>query len=119
MGGGVALLARARAAGLTVRSYGDRLLIRGPRSAAPLVRQLATNKGEVLAALAGQAGGEAWDRRVAHGLLDDFDLLSMLLPPPDRRRLMGQSEGEAVMACWARRDLHGLRAALADLTAAA
>ena len=42
------LLDNARAAGLEVRANGDRLIVRGPRSAEPLARELLGRKVEVL-----------------------------------------------------------------------
>jgi hypothetical protein len=42
---------RARKAGLTITAEGGTLVVRGPKSAAPVVRQLADVKAEVLAAL--------------------------------------------------------------------
>jgi hypothetical protein len=47
----VALIRTARKAGLTITAEGDTLVVRGPKSAAPVVRQLADVKAEVLAAL--------------------------------------------------------------------
>jgi hypothetical protein len=49
---GVALLRRAEEAGLRVEAVGDKLVVRGPRQAEPMVRLLAEHKGAVLAALA-------------------------------------------------------------------
>jgi hypothetical protein len=49
---GVALLRRARDAGLQVEAAGEMLKITGPKRAAPVVRLLARHKAEVLAALA-------------------------------------------------------------------
>lgn len=45
---GIALLERARAAGLVVRSEGDKLVIRGPRVAEPLALELIAHKQSVL-----------------------------------------------------------------------
>jgi hypothetical protein len=50
------LLARARAAGLTVRAEGAELVIRGPRRAADPARALVAEKAAVLAALAAEEG---------------------------------------------------------------
>ncbi len=50
--GGVALLADARAAGLTVRADGDKLVVRGPRRCAALAQSLLDHKPDVMAALA-------------------------------------------------------------------
>ena len=52
---GLALLRAADAAGLTVSADGDRLVIRGPRSADATARALLEHKPEVMAALAGPA----------------------------------------------------------------
>ena len=49
---GLTLLEEARAAGLTVRADGDRLVVRGPKWGEPLARALLARKAEVLAALA-------------------------------------------------------------------
>jgi hypothetical protein len=49
---GLALLAAARAAELTIRAEGAQLVIRGPRSAAPHAQALLARKPCVLAALA-------------------------------------------------------------------
>jgi hypothetical protein len=57
---GLNLLARARDAGLRVQADGDKLLIRGPKRAEPVVRLLAEHKPEVLAALA--PGASAFKR---------------------------------------------------------
>jgi hypothetical protein len=46
------LLDRAREAGLVIASAGSNLIVRGPKGAEPVVRLLAANKGEILAALA-------------------------------------------------------------------
>jgi hypothetical protein len=48
---GLSLLHRARDAGLQVEAAGDKLLIRGPKRAEPVVKLLAEHKLEVLAAL--------------------------------------------------------------------
>ena len=60
---GLAFLAAARAAGLTVRTDGDALVVRGPRSAAPLALALLRRKVCVLAALAWRVDGR--HRRIA------------------------------------------------------
>jgi hypothetical protein len=49
---GLILLRRAYDAGLRVEAHGDKLLIRGPKHAEPMVKLLAEHKAEVLAALA-------------------------------------------------------------------
>ncbi len=48
---GIALLHRARHAGLRVESAGDMLKVTGPKQAEPIVRLLAQHKAEVLAVL--------------------------------------------------------------------
>jgi hypothetical protein len=48
---GLALLVEARAAGLRVDVEGDRLRIRGPRTAAPVAEHLVQNKEAVMVAL--------------------------------------------------------------------
>jgi hypothetical protein len=59
MGSVTDLLEEARDAGLEVRVDGDRLVVRGPRSAAALARQLLDRKPEVVAALVGPTESEA------------------------------------------------------------
>ncbi len=49
---GLTLLSEARAAGLIVSADGDRLVVRGPRSADAVARLLLANKAAVMAALA-------------------------------------------------------------------
>jgi hypothetical protein len=48
----LALIRTAHEAGLTIKAEGGTLIVRGPKSAAPVVRQLANVKAEVLVALA-------------------------------------------------------------------
>lgn len=48
---GIPLLRQARSAGLTVLAQGDKLVVRGPRRAGPLVEQLLAHKAEILDAL--------------------------------------------------------------------
>ncbi|MBI4299114.1 MAG: hypothetical protein HY666_05065 [Chloroflexi bacterium] len=48
---GVALLEKARTAGLKVWSQGDKLVIRGPKAAEPLALRLIERKPEIMAAL--------------------------------------------------------------------
>jgi hypothetical protein len=57
----VKLLDRAREAGLAVATAGDKLIVRGPRLAEPVVRLLAAHKRQILAAL-----GEATDWPARH-----------------------------------------------------
>jgi hypothetical protein len=53
--GGLELLAEARAAGLQVKAEGDRLVIRGPKRAEPLAKELRQHKAEILAHLCHRA----------------------------------------------------------------
>ncbi len=52
----VSLLQEAEAAGLSVRVDGDRLVVRGPKSAADIAERLLDRKAEVIEALAAE-----WD----------------------------------------------------------
>ena len=77
---GVALLDRAREAGVRVEADGDRLIVRGPGAAEGLAKQLLAHKPDVLAAL-GRLGAtrthggstlpaedaDAWTRRMREG----------------------------------------------------
>ncbi len=54
----VTLIERARAAGLTVRADGDRLIVHGPKAAEALVHELAAHKAEVLRLLAPPADAD-------------------------------------------------------------
>jgi hypothetical protein len=51
----LALLRRAQDAGLRIEPAGDKLIVRGPKHAEPVVKLLAEHKAEVLAALANTA----------------------------------------------------------------
>jgi hypothetical protein len=53
---GLALLSQARAVGLTIQPVGERLVIRGPKVADAVARQLLSHKAVVLAALAASNG---------------------------------------------------------------
>ncbi len=69
---GLALLAGARAAGLHVVADGDRLVIQGPRSAAPLAKRLLAAKPAVIEALRApqvivDPAAVGWDDRVPDG----------------------------------------------------
>jgi hypothetical protein len=61
MGAIATLLRRAEDAGLRVEPMGDKLLVRGPRSAEALVKLLAEHKLEVLAALAPAPSSKSTD----------------------------------------------------------
>jgi hypothetical protein len=54
------LIAQARAAGLTLRADGDRLVVTGPRSAEALAMQLLDHKPTVLAVLTHDDAEVAW-----------------------------------------------------------
>jgi hypothetical protein len=73
----LALLQRAKEAGLCVEAAGDKLKVRGPKQAEQVVKLLAEHKLEVLAALA----------KVAH----DAELLS---PAPWFKRVVSPVKGE-------------------------
>jgi hypothetical protein len=85
---GLTLLQRARDAGLRVEAAGDKLLIRGPKRSEPVVKLLAENKAEVLAALANAAHKP-----------------ELLAPSPWFKRVMPMVEGEPglELPCAARR----------------
>lgn len=73
----LALLRQAGEAGLRLEPAGDKLVVRGPKYAEPVVKLLAENKVEVLAALA----------RAAHEA-------ELLVPAPWLNRGITQLEGE-------------------------
>ena len=88
--GVLALLEEARAAGLTVEARGDRLVIRGPRSAGPLARTLGESKAEILAILGDQGkdlgtatSGTAVDDRPRAGPVTDVEEVNPIDRPPD------------------------------------
>jgi hypothetical protein len=66
----IALLVEARKAGLTLTPKGEKLRIRGPKSAAVLIQEIAARKVEVLAILKGQPDAES-------------TVLSVASPPQD------------------------------------
>ena len=55
---GMTLVSEARSAGLIVLADGDRLVVRGPRSAAAMARRLLEHKAEVMRALAVRVAAE-------------------------------------------------------------
>jgi len=59
------LIAEARSSGLQLLADGDRLVIRGPRAAEPVVKMLRNHKAEALAALACEANDPQIAWRVA------------------------------------------------------
>ncbi len=71
----LALLRRAREAGLRVEPAGDKLVVRGPKYAEPMVKLLAENKVEVLAALAHTA--------LETELLAPVPLFNRVIPPTE------------------------------------
>jgi len=84
----LALLRQAQEAGLRVEPAGDKLLVRGPKKAAPVVKLLAEHKAEILAALINTA--------------QDAELLA---PSPKFERVIPSVEGEPgiELPCAARR----------------
>jgi hypothetical protein len=84
----IALLRRAKEAGLCVEPVGDKLMVRGPKHAEQVVKLLAQYKAEVMAVLA----------NVAH----EAELLS---PVPWFKRVIPPTEGEPglEMPCASRR----------------
>ena len=64
----IALLQRAHEAGLRLEPVGDKLMVRGPKRAEPVVRLLAAHKAEVLAVLAWSAPGAVEARHWAERL---------------------------------------------------
>ncbi|MBI4235862.1 MAG: hypothetical protein HY688_00705, partial [Chloroflexi bacterium] len=56
----VIILRQAEAAGLTVLADGGQLVVRGPKSAAPVVEQLGLHKTELLAYLRDRHIEETW-----------------------------------------------------------
>ena len=84
----LALLRQAVEAGLRIEPVGDKLMVRGPKNAAPVVRLLAEHKAEVLAALANTT--------------EDAELLA---PMPWFERVIPSIEGEprSEVPCAARR----------------
>jgi hypothetical protein len=83
----LALLRRAQQAGLRIQPAGDKLMVRGPKHAEPVVKLLAMHKAEILAALA-KASNDA-----------------ELLAPPWFGHVIPPVEGEPALAlpCAARR----------------
>lgn len=69
--GGVKLLEEARAAGLKVRAEGDRLIVRGPKSAEPVAKALLAKKAEVLALLHRQPDYRSLYRQAAEAVQED------------------------------------------------
>jgi hypothetical protein len=93
----LALLRRAQEAGLRVEPAGDKLMVRGPKQAEPVVKLLAEHKAEVLAALANTANNA-----------------ELLVPSLQFERVIQSIEGEPglELPCAARRgrvqDLEGV-----------
>jgi hypothetical protein len=58
----VALLHRAQEVGLRIEPMGEKLLVRGPKRAEPVVKLLAEHKAEVLAALSPSFSDPSWWR---------------------------------------------------------
>ncbi len=105
----VELLAAARAAGLQVETEGDRLRVRGPRSAGALGEALLACKAEVLALLDGsppvaQSLPDDWDQPGADVLLQaalaDLDRLRPFATVAHRRRLL--ADADTILRRWHR-----------------
>ena len=77
------LLTIAREAGLTVRADGDRLVVRGPRAAEALAREVLEHKAEVMAALSPPASPQAETAPVD---VDDDADDERPVPVPPRKR---------------------------------
>ena len=84
---GLTMLSEARAAGLIVMADGDRLVIRGPRSADTIARRLLANKAVVMAALAAVCGPD--DGRAGSLQDDDGGRFADWVRRPDSRGRMG------------------------------
>jgi hypothetical protein len=70
---GVALLHRARDAGLQVEAAGEMLKITGPKRAEPVVKLLAEHKAEVLAALTPHQNAAYWHARLVARTFEWFN----------------------------------------------
>ena len=70
---GIALLHRARDAGLQVEAAGEMLKITGPRRAEPVVKLLAEHKAEVLAALTPHQYAAHWHERLVARTFEWFN----------------------------------------------
>ncbi len=83
---GMTLVSEARAAGLIVLADGDRLVIRGPRSADAVARRLLEHKAEVMRALAVPVAAEVLAVAVPVVYQDDSrdcdEILDVLPPCP-------------------------------------
>ena len=96
----LALLRRARKAGLRIEPAGDKLMVRGPKHAEPVVKLLAEHKAEVLAALvktthdAELLSPTPWFKRVIP-LAEDEPSLEM--PCASRRGRVQELKGVAVL----------------------
>jgi hypothetical protein len=122
---GLALLTAARAAGLTVEAEDEQLVIRGPRTAAPLAQALLAHKPCILAALTVDAGEAFGDprARLACGCLGGYGRLTLRggavvfdMPGYARRRLadLGDPRLSVDAANWLRQ----LQATLQQIDAA-
>jgi hypothetical protein len=76
------LLVAARRVGLKVTPSGGRLVIRGPKSADAIARQLLDRKADVMAALTTEAGAVATTNRVVELDWADLGVVSHEQPQP-------------------------------------
>ncbi len=94
------LLRRARQAGLCIEPAGDKLLVRGPKHAEPVVKLLAEHKAEVLAALVKTTHDAElllptpWFKRVIPPVEDEP---SIQMPRASRRGRVQELEGAIVL----------------------
>lgn len=96
----IALLRRAREAGLCIKPAGDKLLVHGPKHAEPVVRILARHKAEVLAALADSAREAELSPQFARCLSPDEGQPSLDMPCASRRgRVEARPDGLILHFC--------------------
>ena len=104
--GGMTLLDEAHAAGLAVIIDGDKLVVRGPRRAEPIARELLANKREVMAVLATAEalprGRTTEDARAWRDLYEERAALRQYEAGYPRDVAEGLAFGEVVEA-WCRR----------------
>ncbi|HEY8601497.1 MAG TPA: hypothetical protein VIL85_23925 [Thermomicrobiales bacterium] len=79
---GLTLLDQARAAGLTLSADGERLNVRGPRRAEPLVRALLAEKYAVLGLLAQDDPEVRWRAEAMRGQLRNGGPVPLLMARP-------------------------------------
>jgi hypothetical protein len=82
---GLTMLREARAAGLEIKVDAGRLVVRGPRSAAPLAEQLLAMKQEVIALLGRQDDEVAWRVEAMRPQVPRSGAIPVLLARPGAR----------------------------------